>query len=107
MTWKLYLDDVRDPPEPGYTVVRNSLMAVVTVVQRGKLPSFMSLDHDLGGDDNTMRFLKELHHIWEEQGANPEDIPQYIVHSANPIGTKNIISFMESWRKSAQADVVP
>lgn len=102
MAWKLYLDDVRDPPEQGWTVIRSSLMAIVTCVQRKELPEYMSLDHDLGEEDNTMRFLKELHHIWETMGADPEKIPKYIVHSANPVGSKNIISFMESWKKSAR-----
>jgi hypothetical protein len=100
MTWKLYLDDVRDPDEQGWTVIRSSIMAVVTIVKRKEIPEFMSLDHDLGEDDNTMRFLKELHHIWEDWGSEPDLIPGYVVHSANPVGAKNIISFMESWKKS-------
>lgn len=102
MTWKLYLDDVRDPPEPGWTVVRSSIMAVVKCVQRKELPVMMSLDHDLGEDDNTMRFLKELYVMWEDMGADPDKIPDYVVHSANPIGTKNIISYMESWKRSVK-----
>jgi hypothetical protein len=100
MTWKLFLDDVRDPTEPGYTVIRSSIMAVVKTVERKELPEFMSLDHDLGEDDNTMKFLKELFHIWENMGSDPTQIPKYIVHSANPVGTQNIIAFMESWKKS-------
>lgn len=103
MTWKLYLDDVRDPKDPeNWVVIRSSIMAVIACTERKELPEFMSLDHDLGDDDNTMRFLKELYYIWESQGADPEKIPKYIVHSANPIGTENIISFMESWKKSAK-----
>ena len=100
MTWKLYLDDVRDPEIPGYTVIRSSIMAIIKTVKRRELPEFMSLDHDLSGDDTTMKFLKELHAIWENMGSDPTKIPRYIVHSANPIGAKNIISFMESWKKS-------
>lgn len=57
----------------------------------------MSLDHDLGGDDTTMVFLKRLvNEVWDGK-SNP---PNYQVHSANPIGTQNIISYMESWIKS-------
>ncbi|NBT59251.1 hypothetical protein EBT16_10755 [bacterium] len=57
----------------------------------------MSLDHDLGGDDTTMVFLKRLvDEIWDGQSKPPK----YQVHSANPIGTQNIISYMESWIKS-------
>ncbi len=100
MTWKLYLDDVRNPPEPGWTVARSSTMAVVIISKRKRLPSAMSLDHDLGDEDNTMRFLKELYAIWEMWGSDPKLIPSYQVHSANPVGIKNIISFMESWKRS-------
>ena len=102
MTWKLFLDDERNPTEDGYIIARSSPMAVIAVVQRDELPSFMSLDHDLGETDTTMIFLKELHHIWEEKGADPNDIPDFVVHSANPIGTENIISFMKSWKKVAE-----
>lgn len=101
MSWKLYLDDERTPNEPGWTVIRSSIMAVVTIMQRKRLPDEMSLDHDLGGEDNTMRFLKELYAIWEQWGSDPDLIPKYRVHSANPVGSRNIISFMESWKRSA------
>lgn len=104
MTWKLYLDDVRDPTEDGYVVARSSIMGVVEIANRQDFPEFMSLDHDLGEEDNTMKFLKELYVIWEERGADPEAIPDYIVHSANPIGAQNIISFMESWKRSASLE---
>lgn len=100
MTWKLFLDDVRDPTEEGYVVARSSIMGVVEITNRNELPEFMSLDHDLGETDNTMKFLKELYCIWEMHGSNPEQIPDYVVHSANPIGTENIIAYMESWKKS-------
>lgn len=104
MTWKLFLDDVRDPTETGYVIARSSIMGVVEITNRKELPEFMSLDHDLGEADNTMKFLKELHYLWEQMGSDPEKIPNYIVHSANPIGTKNIISYMESWKKSVELE---
>lgn len=100
MTWKLFLDDEREPDRPGWTVIRSTPMAVVTIVQRNRLPSTMSLDHDLGEGDDTMRFLKELYHLWEKWGADPKLIPEYQVHSANPVGARNIVSYMESWKKS-------
>lgn len=99
--WKLFLDDERNPTDEGWTVARSSIMAIVTITKRKRLPKMMSLDHDLGDDDNTMKFLKELYEIWVKHGSNVKDIPNYIVHSANPVGSKNIISFMESWKKSA------
>jgi hypothetical protein len=93
---KLFIDDIREPPEAGYIIARSSNEAINIVKKQG-WPTFMSLDHDLGDDDTTMVFLKRLvEEIWDGK-QNP---PDYKVHSANPIGTLNIKSFMESWRKS-------
>lgn len=102
MTWKLFLDDVREPTEDSFILARSSAMAVVLCVQHDELPEFMSLDHDLGEGDDTMHFLKELYYLWEKMGSDPENIPSYVVHSANPVGTKNIIAYIESWKKSLQ-----
>jgi len=97
--WSLFLDDVRDPAEPGYTIARSSQEANELCAQQG-LPCFMSLDHDLGGEDNALVFLKSLYETWVSLGEVVVNIPDYQVHSANPIGSKNIISFMESWKRS-------
>jgi hypothetical protein len=44
-----------------------------------------------------MVFLRRLvNEVWD--GEQP--IPDYIVHSANPVGAQNIIAFMESWKRS-------
>jgi hypothetical protein len=67
------------------------------IIRENGIPDFMSLDHDLGGEDTTMIFLKRLvAEIWDGQSTPPK----YQVHSANPIGTQNVISYMESWIKS-------
>lgn len=94
--YRLFLDDVRNPPDNDWVVCRSTQEAIEIIVQKG-LPDFMSLDHDLGGDDTTMVFLKRLvSEVWDGK-SNP---PEYQVHSANPIGTKNITSYMDSWKKS-------
>jgi hypothetical protein len=57
----------------------------------------MSLDHDLGGDDTSVRFLRMwIVQLWDGV-SNP---PEYQVHSANPVGRDNLISLLESWRKT-------
>lgn len=52
----------------------------------------MDLDHDLGEQDNAMIFLK-----WLANEYDMEKIPSFAVHSQNPIGRENIVSYMESW----------
>jgi len=94
--YRLYLDDIRTPPDGDWVVVRSTQEAIEVITQKG-MPDFMSLDHDLGGDDTTMVFLKRLtNEIWDGNSSPPK----YQVHSANPIGAKNIVSYMESWMKS-------
>ncbi len=99
--WKLWLDDqIYDPDAPlrhtpeGFIGARSSEEAKALVLKNG-VPSFMSLDHDLGETDNVMVFLKWL--VYEYGCDTP---PAYHVHSANPVGKANIISYMESWKKS-------
>jgi len=92
---RLFIDDIRNPSE-DYIVLRSSEDAIQFIKQNG-WPEFISFDHDLGGDDTTMVFLKRLvNEVWDGKTMPPD----YIVHSANPIGSKNIVSFMESWKRS-------
>jgi hypothetical protein len=96
--WNLFLDDLRDPP-PGreWVVCRSTEEALAAVAERG-MPAFASLDHDLGGEDTGMVFLRRLAaEHWDGRSPPPEST----VHSANPVGKMNIISFMDSWRRSS------
>jgi len=112
VVWNLWLDDERDPLAPTsseyqmvsgrgacycheYVWAKSTNEAILLVEKLG-IPEYMSLDHDLGGDDTTMKFIKLL--AYSETPV--EKIPEYQVHSANPVGTQNIISFMESWKKA-------
>lgn len=101
MTYKLFIDDVREPTEGGacwwksdYIVARNVKEAIEIITEKG-YPQHMSLDHDLGEDETVMEFLHWLAGNYYEEGP-----PDYVVHSANPIGRDNIIAFMNSWDKS-------
>lgn len=96
--YKMFIDDIRNPPSNDYVVVRSSNEAL-TYIKKNGMPSFISFDHDLGGDDTTMVFLRKLVDcVW-----NGDDIPpDFIVHSANPVGSKNIVSFMDSWKRSTE-----
>ncbi len=101
--WCLFLDDLRNPGDvyedmTGWVVARSSLEAMDLVRDRG-IPGLISLDHDLGGDDTAMHFLKWLaYEHWTEE----EPVPGYAVHSANPVGALNLDSFMDSWKRSTK-----
>lgn len=102
--WFLFLDDLRSPEDAGFKdsaahrfVVAKSTMEAVLLVRENGMPKAMSLDHDLGGADTTMVFLRWLaNDFWD--GAGP--LPEYHIHSANPVGRMNIASFMSSWQRS-------
>lgn len=90
---KLFVDDLRDPPDASWVVARSTKAALE--ICRETWPTELALDHDLGGDDRIMDFLKALHEMSEDK-----PIPAWTVHSANPVGRLNIKSFMESWERS-------
>lgn len=97
MTWNLYIDDLRFPPaDRDWLVCRSTQEALERVAAMG-MPQFISFDHDLGESDTTMVFLRRLvNEVWDGTTSPPD----YVIHSANPVGSQNIRSFMESWRKS-------
>ena len=103
--WCLFLDDERDVPKDytgnNWVVCRSSEEAKSMVLEYGP-PARMSLDHDLGYDDTSMVFLKWLANEYCVEN-DKNQVPEYVVHSANPVGTKNIISFLESWKKSLES----
>ena len=95
--YNLYIDDLRNPPaDRDWVVCRSSQEALDLIMEIG-MPSFISFDHDLGGEDTTMIFLRRLvNEVWDGQTV----IPDYQIHSANPVGVENIRSFMQSWKRS-------
>jgi hypothetical protein len=86
---KLFIDDIRDPPATGYDVVRTSEAAIEWLKTNG-IPNVISFDHDLGGDDTTIRVIRHIYDlILDEKGSFPDGFT-CIVHSANPVGAQNI-----------------
>lgn len=111
MTWTLFLDDEREFAET-YTnyssskivLVARSTKEAIALVEKYRRPDMILLDHDLGNGDTAMEFLKWLEpycHAWIDDDDNPYP-PDYRIHSANPVGQQNIVSFMESWKKSLE-----
>ena len=62
---KIYLDDVRTPVDPSWTVVRNYEQFVDTVTYIGlENIDVISLDHDLG-DTAMAEWHKNVYHNYE------------------------------------------
>lgn len=82
---KLWVDDLREPPDPSWDWVTTSEAAIATLKffsDEGMLwcpREIISLDHDLGGDDTTRPVV-----IWMID--NGFKFNNYNVHTANPVG---------------------
>lgn len=113
----LYLDDIRIPTEGEWEVVRNYDEFVAHIKLNG-LENYevISLDHDLGESamqeyyTNTKpNFSLDYNNIKEKTGMDCArflvaesmtksiPLPQIYVHSANPIGSSNIIGYINNY----------
>lgn len=128
---RLYLDDVRTPKNPNnewidgiseWEVVRN-YDEFVAHIQRNGLDSYevISLDHDLGKEamdefyNNThSKYTLDYNNIHEKTGYDAAKwlvaesmktgipLPQIYVHSANPIGSANIMGYINNYLMSCR-----
>lgn len=113
----LYLDDVRTPKDINWEVVRNYDEFVAHIKMNG-LENYevISLDHDLGDTAmqeyyNNVRdnYKIDYNNIKEKTGMDCArflvaesmnkriPLPQIYVHSANPIGSANIMGYINNY----------
>ena len=138
MSYKLFLDDLREPvmcvkmlPEHAdlyndteWVIARNYQEFCSLIkehwVEYNEAPTLISFDHDLGFEHTRFFFENGGH----ENPPNPDNgnfvektgkdcanwlirfcedenmpFPKYIVHSANPVGSRNITSLLEQFKK--------
>ena len=87
---KLYIDDLRNPKSDGFDVVRTSSEAIRYMEENG-CPDYISFDHDLGGEDTAMIVVHwMIDRDMDMGGLFISDDFEFHVHSANPVGVKNI-----------------
>ena len=88
----IYLDDERSPRTArDWIIIRDAESLLNLIIALGTLPDYISFDHDLGENKTTGYDLVkaiEYHVIYELIDWNPKF--QFNVHSANPVGAKNI-----------------
>jgi len=114
---KIYLDDVRTPIDPDWIVVRNYDEFIEKIEELGlENIDLISLDHDLG--DSAMKewhnnvahnYTLDYNNITEktgmdctkwlvEQWINGKPICNVMVHSANAIGSANMMGYINNYR---------
>ncbi len=96
---RLYIDDLRTPKTNDWIIKRSSQAAIEYMAFKG-CPSYISFDHDLGGDDTAMKVVKWM---VETDLDNPGFIPlvfKFNVHSANPVGAANIKGYLNAYLRT-------
>ncbi len=114
---KIYLDDIRDPYDDTWTLVRSYdefvLRVFTTVALSAEDPithlsldpiTHISFDHDLGMDGEVealsgMDAAKFFVEKCLDDPALAENLQEVIVHSANPAGVQNIAGLFKSASK--------
>jgi hypothetical protein len=121
MAYNLFLDDVRVPMNIGdiqfWTIARSYSEFVKVITERG-LPDLVSFDHDLAADhyptcladmqvsiDYNKYKEKTGYHcaLWlvEYCKEHDEPLPQWQVHSMNPVGKINIARLLTRFEKES------
>lgn len=91
---KLYLDDLRPAPE-GFIWVKN-FEEFTSYIAYYRMPGFISFDHDLGEEKSGYDCAKWL----VEFCMNREvPLPDFAVHSQNPVGKENIQALLDNFKK--------
>jgi hypothetical protein len=120
---KLYLDDVRTPTDKEWIVARNYEEFVYQIRLHGlENIEVISLDHDLG--DTAMveyysnvkpNYTLDYSNIEEKTGLDAAKflvsesmsknipLPQIYVHSANPIGSGNMMGYINNYLMNCRA----
>lgn len=100
--WRLYLDDIRYPPDTTYIVTRTVEEAQQLIEQYG-VPEHISFDHDLGVDEkdnllpNGYDFAKWLVEMDMDGVVTLPTNFTFEVHSQNPVGAENIRAYLSSY----------
>lgn len=102
--YSMYLDDIREPKQ-AYDVVVRSYSEAVSYIQTNGMPNYISFDHDLGANEEGT-LLKSGYDLakWLIESALDKELEfpsdfRFNVHSANPVGKKNIISLLDGYIK--------
>jgi hypothetical protein len=120
--FNIYLDDVRTPKNNEWIIVRNYDEFVSTVSRIGfENIHIISLDHDLGDSAiseyiNNVKpnYILNYDNVKEKTGldcakwlveyfyysTNKTIFPNVFTHSANPIGSANIIGYINNFYKN-------
>lgn len=128
MFYQLFLDDYRMPRDVYPTTNNNEWVIVksytqfVETINRAGIPSRLSLDHDLAESHYPNRETEgqpiDYSQYTEKTGYqcamwlidyclrnHIDNLPEWHVHSANPVGRMNIEQLLRSWDRIKQIHI--
>ena len=124
-SWSLFLDDIRNPQTNRNWKIARTVEEAKSLIKQFGFPEYASLDHDLGfigkHDEQVPNHLVDIRIVKPEELVDTEpsgyefakwiveedmngtiSIPptfEFNVHSANPIGAKNIYNLLHDYLK--------
>ena len=88
---KLFLDDIRPCPR-GYIKIDNYQDCIEFLLKNRNKIDTISLDHDLGEIKTGYDVCK-----WIVANEYYDNLQEIIIHSANPVGTKNMLQLLDKY----------
>lgn len=122
MKYNLFLDDNRQLPLHyestfgGKWLIAETMEIAMMMIDDLGFPSILSLDHDLGENPLSKRqsnftgldFVKwfvNIDLVGERESIGwILDETKFILHSLNPIGFKNMLEYLENYKKFSKKD---
>ncbi len=86
MTFKLWVDDLREPPDETWAWVRTSEAAIAVLNMPGvsMLTTLISLDYDLGNGDTAMPIAQWI----EAMAAEGRQPPKWAIHGPDQVSRR-------------------
>jgi hypothetical protein len=109
--YNLFLDDIRNPNKflndvRTWEVARNHTEFIRLIERRG-LPGFISFDHDLPYENPEWPAEKTGYDsakwLVEYCMKTQQKLPEFQVHSMNPVGKQAIQSFLDNYRDKIES----
>jgi hypothetical protein len=96
---KIFLDDIREPPDDSWTVCRSAQQARELILDCDHRIEGMSFDHDLGDDEDgtgydVVLWMAELNEIGFR---NIWPLKKPTIHSANPVGRDRMAGVIDRY----------
>ncbi len=107
---KIWLDDVRTPPDDTWIWCKNAFYCLGSIIANCDKIEKISFDHDLGQFDgkddinNTGYYVATFIENWAfrfSEGLDVLELKPFLweIHSANPVGRRNIEMAMRNTEK--------